>query len=99
MKSPVTFLSATTLLIITGCAVSDPTFTRAGSTPEEASSAYEQCLYQAKIATANAGAQAPKYDAKVSDAVSSGVADGIARGFEEGDLVNHCMKMQGYKKS
>lgn len=94
----IVFLTGT-ILVTAGCAVSDPTFTRAGSTPEEASTAYEQCLYQAKIATANTGARPPKYDSKISDSVASGVADGIARGYEEGDLINHCMKIQGYKKS
>ena len=87
------------LIFSTGCAVNDPTFPHQGKTPEQASEAYQQCLYQAEIATANAGATAPKYDGKVSDAVSSGVADGIARGYEQGNLVNHCMKMQGYSKS
>lgn len=83
----------------TACTVTDPVFTKPGSTPSQASEAYQQCLYQAELATANTGAKAPKYDAKISDAVSSGIADGIARGYEEGNLVNHCMKMQGYSKS
>lgn len=85
--------------LATACTVTDPTFTKPGTTPTQASDAYQQCLYQAELATANAGATAPKHDAKISDAVSSGVADGIARGYEQGNLVNHCMKMQGYTKS
>ncbi|MGB7387285.1 MAG: hypothetical protein WA929_06775 [Pseudomonas neustonica] len=90
---------AIVLLATTACAVNDPVYTHPGKTSDEASQAYQQCLYQAEIATANAGATAPKYDGKVSDAVSSGIADGIARGYEQGNLVSHCMKMQGYTKS
>tara|TARA_R110000764_G_scaffold115317_1_gene202339 strand:- start:120 stop:419 length:300 start_codon:yes stop_codon:yes gene_type:complete len=90
---------AIVLLGTTACAVNDPVYTHSGKTSDQAAEAYQQCLYQAEIATANAGATAPKYDGKVSDAVSSGVADGIARGYEQGNLVNHCMKMQGYSKS
>tara|TARA_R110002111_G_scaffold116321_2_gene177664 strand:- start:150 stop:410 length:261 start_codon:yes stop_codon:yes gene_type:complete len=73
---------AIVLLATTACAVNDPVYIHPGKTSDEASQAYQQCLYQAEIATS--GATAPQYDGEVSDAASSGVADGIARGYEQG---------------
>ncbi|OEF25149.1 hypothetical protein A1QC_09600 [Vibrio rumoiensis 1S-45] len=89
----------TSIFFITSCTVSDPTYTRAGTDSTVSSDAYQQCLYQAELATANTGALPPKYNGKINDAVSSGIADGISRGYEQANLIDHCMKIQGYKKS
>lgn len=77
-----------------GCA-SDWKWAKDGATEQDYIRDWNQCVYEAKLATATYGSSAPASRTQ-SAAVGRGVGDALGAGMAQRDLVKSCMIVKGY---